>query len=318
MSVFFSIVIPLYNKRPFIESTLRSIQAQNDPSLEIIVVDDGSSDGGAALVEAFDDPRIQLVRQDNAGVSAARNTGIAIANGDYVCFLDADDWYFPGYLTTLRQLISAYPKAIAYGTAFQEVDADSLGNQVFADAKTGSRPFKLFGDFYAEWAAGERFFTGSICVRREALLALGDIFPVGESLGEDQDVWFRLAERGFIAFAPSPLVAYRRDVASSLTAGRPELFPLPVFQRLAMRVNSPEFPGHLRSSARCLLARQYVTIARNHLFLGHRLATLRWLLGGYFPARSRYWWTTLFLAVCCPSSLVLARESRRRAALLSK
>jgi glycosyltransferase involved in cell wall biosynthesis len=311
MSTFFSVVVPLYNKRAFIEDAVRSVLSQHDPSFEIVVIDDGSVDGSAEVVERIHDPHIRLVRQQNSGVSVARNTGIGAATGKFICFLDADDWYLPGYLSTLRRLITTFPHAIAYGTAFHEVQGSAPTDLAFAEPQCPD-DFKILEDFYSSWIFGEQFFTSSICVHKEALLRLDQVFAVDESLGEDQDVWFRIAESGAIAYTPSRLVAYRRNVADSLTAGRPELDLLPAFRRLESRLGESNFPKHLRSSARRLLARHCVTIARNNFFLGRRLTALRWLLCGYRPARSRYWWTTMTGVLICPTRLALGYEKWRR------
>ncbi len=93
-----SIVVPLYNKGKFIERALSSVLAQTAPPVEIIVVDDGSSDDSAERVSRFSDSRIKLVRQENLGPGAARNAGLSLARGKYVAFLDADDEYLPSFL----------------------------------------------------------------------------------------------------------------------------------------------------------------------------------------------------------------------------
>jgi glycosyltransferase involved in cell wall biosynthesis len=92
------VVIPLYNKGKYIERALSSVLAQTFPPLEIIVVDDGSTDDGPERVLKFNDPRITLIRQENKGPGAARNAGLSRAKGKYVSFLDADDEWMPSFL----------------------------------------------------------------------------------------------------------------------------------------------------------------------------------------------------------------------------
>lgn len=89
-----SIIMPLYNKRPFVKRAVDSVLSQNFPDWELIVVDDGSTDGSSSEIPR-DEPRIRLFRQTNAGPGAARNHGISIARGEYVTFIDADDYYYP-------------------------------------------------------------------------------------------------------------------------------------------------------------------------------------------------------------------------------
>ncbi|MCL2332290.1 MAG: glycosyltransferase [Actinomycetia bacterium] len=98
-----SLVVPLFNKEQTIRSCLESIQAQTISSLEILVIDDGSTDNSAAIVEEFarDDTRVVLIREPNGGPASARNIGLETAIGTYVCFLDADDRLAPGFLEVL-------------------------------------------------------------------------------------------------------------------------------------------------------------------------------------------------------------------------
>ena len=90
-----SVVIPLYNKQAYVERAVASVLQSGYPAHEVIVVDDGSTDEGPRRVSAMGDPRVRVIKQPNAGVSAARNRGISAATGDYVAFLDADDYWTP-------------------------------------------------------------------------------------------------------------------------------------------------------------------------------------------------------------------------------
>ena len=113
-----SVIIPLFNKAPYVERALRSVVSQTFADFEVIVVDDGSSDGGMQVVESFDDQRIRLVRQENAGPGAARNRGIAEARGELVAFLDADDEWVPDYLAHAVRLLDQHSEAAAVTSGY--------------------------------------------------------------------------------------------------------------------------------------------------------------------------------------------------------
>ncbi|MBN2466018.1 glycosyltransferase family 2 protein [candidate division WOR-3 bacterium] len=111
-----SVAIPLYNKVRHIRRTLDSILGQTHRDFEVIVVNDGSTDGSEKLVEQYADPRIRLITQDNAGEMAARNRGIAEARSDLVAFLDADDEWLPEHLETIARLSANHPDCGMYAT----------------------------------------------------------------------------------------------------------------------------------------------------------------------------------------------------------
>jgi len=113
-----SVIIPLFNKALFVERALSSVVSQSFADFEVIVVDDGSSDGGPHAVESFDDQRIRIVRQDNAGPGAARNRGIGEARGEFVAFLDADDEWLPDYLAQAVRLLDEHSEAAAVTSGY--------------------------------------------------------------------------------------------------------------------------------------------------------------------------------------------------------
>jgi len=265
-----SVVVPLYNKAPYIEAALASVMAQTEPVHEVIVVDDGSSDDGPERVRAMNLEVVRLVHQPNGGVSAARNTGIEYATGNLVSFLDADDLYCPGFASAITAMARGYPTAGMLATTYCRRTADGVRTAMRLHRSLRRRG--VVGDFYRAWATSSFFCTGSIAVRRE--LFSGDAalrFPVGESLGEDQDLWFRIAERAAIAFDPVIQAEYRLDVPGSATSVAPVLAPLPCFERLEQRLNASSVPAAMRSGARKLLATHLINVARARRRAGDKI-----------------------------------------------
>ena len=211
-----SVVIPLYNKAPFVEGAIRSALSQALPPLEVIVVDNGSTDGGPEIVEAIGDPRLSLVRQDNAGVSAARNRGIALAQGDWIAFLDADDWLHPQYLSHVAKAHAACPDADMIATTYLRVDG---ATERIEPWELPASPLKVerIDDLRTRWMQSLLFTTSCLTVRARRLNQMQPCFPVGESMGEDLDLFFRLADHTPVALVHRALVAYRIFVDSSLT-----------------------------------------------------------------------------------------------------
>ncbi len=120
----FSVIIPLYNKAGTIARAIQSVLHQTVQAFEIVVVNDGSEDGGPAIVQDFNDPRIRLLNQANRGVSAARNLGIRESRFELIAFLDADDEWLPTYLEHVRKLVDLFPACGFYATRYfyQEPD----------------------------------------------------------------------------------------------------------------------------------------------------------------------------------------------------
>lgn len=206
-----SVVIPLFNKEKHILETLASVLYQRYPVSEIIIVDDGSTDNGAEIVAQAKISNLRLIRQQNQGVSAARNAGIAAAKYPYIAFLDADDHWLPFFTEEMFHLIQRFPDAKAYTSRYQCVEPGDK----YVDAKIhldGVDPYGMLLDNYFEMASkGDLpFMMSSTMVRKEVFDAIGG-FPVGEKMGEDQDIFAKIALHGDIAYCPNITLLYHRD-----------------------------------------------------------------------------------------------------------
>lgn len=290
----FDVVMPLYNKRAYVEDAIRSVLAQAELHA-LIVVDDGSTDGSADKVEALarDDARIRLLRQSNAGVSAARNRGVYASSADYVAFLDADDLYLPGFLQQIAALAGRYPEAALLGTAYRRFSGEADTALNTPAPGLAPEPGRLVPAFFEEWSRGSFIFTSSICVLRQALLDLGTLFPEGERLGEDQDVWFRLAERYPVAVSARALALYRVDATGSLTASTPHADLLPCFIRLGQRIDRGELPARHEKGAQRLLASHYMNVARLRAGQGDFSGARQLLADPRARLNALYWLRTL-------------------------
>lgn len=235
----FSIIIPLYNKAPYIRKALESVFAQTYTDYELIVVDDGSTDDSASIVQQFIDERlkvkgeensravtstynlspityklsVRLITQSNAGVSAARNSGVAASSGDYIAFLDADDWWEPTYLEKMAQLIEDYPEAGLYACNYVYYKPGKT--HVALNIPTG---YINYPKAYYENNAMP-IWTGAAIISRKVFDEMGE-FPVGIKLGEDFLLWAKTAVHYPVAFQNEALAWYNNDVPVNLRATR--------------------------------------------------------------------------------------------------
>ena len=232
---FFSVVIPAYNREHLIERTLASVFAQNRPDLEVIVVDDGSTDDTREVVRRYGD-RVTLLTQENQGPGAARNAGIREAQGEYVAFLDSDDLWFPWTLDVYETAIRDHQQpAFVAGSPFLFTDADAVEG-----VEEHSPQATYFPDYYASGDAWRWWGVSSFVVRREALQAVGG-FSDRWINAEDADLAMRLGVApGFVDLDDAPTFAYREhddtamDVAENTIRG---------IQHLIQSENDHTYPG---------------------------------------------------------------------------
>lgn len=203
-----SVVIPLYNKETLISNTLSTVLIQSYQDYEVIVVDDGSTDNSVAEVEKVQDPRIRLIRQQNAGVSVARNRGVEAAKGDLIAFLDADDEWKPEYLATQYHLFQKYPECSVFACnyEFRDVSGKVTPTLIHKLPFVGEDGI-LSNYFEVASCSHPPLWTSAVMVKKQAMQAIGG-FPVGVTSGEDLLTWARLSINDHIAFCKRSLAIY--------------------------------------------------------------------------------------------------------------
>ncbi len=212
-----SVVIPSYNSRRFIAEAIDSIRAQGVVDLEVVIVDDGSSDDSAQFIRQYA-PEARLISQENTGPAAARNHGISEARGRYIAFLDADDIWLKGKLAAqLRVLESDTSIDICYGH-FSSWHSDTLGNyQPRTDISPVSLDQTWSPDYLLQVALlfDALVWTPTVLVRADSALHLLK-FNQQLDVGEDYDLWLRLSLQ--LRFVCLPvIVALYRDNPASIT-----------------------------------------------------------------------------------------------------
>lgn len=247
----FSVIIPLYNKAPYIRKALESVFAQTYTDFEVIVVDDGSTDDSCAIADEFvreamgnglwainEENEVKgyrlevqgdensgaetnaykllpinykLIRQANSGVSAARNNGVAQSHGDYIAFLDADDWWEPTYLEKMAQLIEDYPEVGLYASNYYyHKDGQNI---IKVHIPTGY--FNYPKEYFKNFAMP--VWTGATMIPRNVYDEMGG-FPVGIKLGEDFLLWAKIAMHYPMVFLNEPLAYYNNTLPPNYRA----------------------------------------------------------------------------------------------------
>ena len=228
----FSVIMPVYNKEPYIRDTIASVLEQTCSSYEVVMIGGVSSDNTDGICREFaakEPARFRFVVQSGKGAANARNDGILAARGRYVAFLDADDLWMPEYLAVMANLIRDFPGAIFYAGGHRWQYPDGFGtNRIMPCPRGYIDYFQLSMDY-----DGLALMTSWIVYEREAVIAEG-LFKTEYVIGEDVDLMTRMALRGQVAYEPKLLGTYMAELPSSLckyskgfsvpVPGEPELF----------------------------------------------------------------------------------------------
>lgn len=206
-----SVIIPLYNKAPYIKRAIDSVLRQTIQDFEIIIVGGNSNDGGEEIVKKYTDSRIIFVKEEGRGVSTARNQAVRIARASIIAFLDADDEWELTHLEDILNLKKEYPYAGLYVTGHNLITDDANVPRIY-NSKKGSRLLKSY--FSERVTAGIRnqfIITSAIAVNKQIFMSIGG-FNIHLSYGEDNDLYERMSVITKIAYSPEVSVRYYYDI----------------------------------------------------------------------------------------------------------
>ena len=206
----FSVVIPLYNKEKYIRKTIESVLLQTYPFFEVIVVDDGSTDRGVEMVEEEGDERVCLIRQENLGVSVARNRGVVEAKEQYIAFLDADDYWHPMFLQRMAEMIACYPDAGLYASRYAEVVNGKLHPFDLRLTSDFMRGYISYFELYAKTFLSP-VWTSAVVIPKKVFSSAGGFTP-GVRAGEDIMLWIKIALKESVVYLNEILAYYNNDV----------------------------------------------------------------------------------------------------------
>lgn len=261
----FSVVIPVYNKSETLSFAIDSVLSQSFTDYEIVVVDDGSKD-------AFDDcitkytqlPNIKIIKQQNSGVSVARNTGINNASGEFICFLDADDLWLSNHLEILDSLINKYSQNQYFATSHFTTYPN--GNEINSS--------KVLIDYPEDFLCTNLFkllntindgiiHTNSMCISKKLIIEHNIFFEPNERIGEDTDMWFRTALVSPIVISKIATTKYRREY-STATATTSNSMSW-IFAKRVENCLEKEFDAQTIFECYKLVDRYYMTCSRDYL-----------------------------------------------------
>lgn len=218
-SVTISVVIPAYNSAAHIARAIDSVLAQTRPADEIIVVDDGSTDATAAVVQSFGNA-VRLIAQANAGAAAARNTGIMAAAGDWIAFLDADDEWLPKRLAAQTAILDRYPNLSWVTGNYITCSCNEKRRAPYIlpeKAITMLTEGEVAEDYLATFQCGLGGHTDTMLIRKTVLLEVG-LSRVGQRKANDIDLWWRIAyQYPRLGYVAEPLAIYHLAIAESIS-----------------------------------------------------------------------------------------------------
>ncbi|MGQ1787901.1 glycosyltransferase family 2 protein [Saccharicrinis sp. GN24d3] len=217
MEIFFSVVIPLFNKEKDIADTIQSVLDQSYRNFEIVVVNDGSTDKGFDIVKAIRDSRIKLFETENGGAAAARNYGVENSKGEYIAFLDADDYWYPHHLDNHRSLIEKFPEGKWYATAYEILHNKRLTLPMKSPIMDKGNNWQgEVINFFSSSMNDCLAWTSAVCMRKDFFIELNG-FNLNYDTGQDVDLWIRAALSSALYYSNKISARYKLTASNRLT-----------------------------------------------------------------------------------------------------
>ncbi len=220
MSVFISVIIPVYNKEKSVESAIRSVFSQSYKKIELIVIDDGSTDSSCNIVRKITENVgcARLISRMNMGVSVARNYGASKASYEYIAFLDADDLWHPDYLKNMAAALTAHPETKWVASNYERFVG--IAPALICESMTLSLSDFKYVNYFEESCRikGKQsiIHSDSFIVKKDFFFSSGS-YPVGVSASEDYDLYFRMARFADPLWTEKILTFYREDAENQLS-----------------------------------------------------------------------------------------------------
>jgi hypothetical protein len=307
-----SVLVPLYNKAAYIGRCLESVLAQEYGDIEVIVVDDGSTDGSADVVRSYKDPRVRVIVQKNAGPGAARNRAASDAHFDWIAPIDSDDSWQPNYLSKGMRMSRAHPDAAWQAWAMRELPQGTSTGTRWKRAGVTEGPWRATPETRPQLLAGilANMMPSSIVMRRDAFHRMGGFYAKTRCLfGEDTSLWIKLLLNYEVVFSFEALVNRYCD-ASDLSVNFRGVRPVEPFLVDPEDVRT-QCPAELRELLERLLALRACKTASVYGYFGeHRRA--REIMHTFVQLRD--WRMPYFffgLVGCTPAAKWLGALARR-------
>lgn len=247
MAVAVSVVVPLYNKVRSVRRSLDSIARQTFADFEVLVVNDGSTDGGERVVEDYPDHRVRLINQANAGPGAARNRAVTEARADWLAFLDADDEWLPGYLAESLAFAAGHGEQVSAVTSgYIECPANVSTEGFWRAREIPEGPFQVTPIMSPLTVIHSLAYMSpwSTMIRADVFRRYGGFFEEHCRYAEDAFLWLQVLLNEHIAFQMKPLVRFHRE-ASDLSNNYVRNSPIEPFLRYPERIEA-RCPAQLR------------------------------------------------------------------------